>query len=300
MKRYAESDAVVKARLNRRPIVALETTIFSHLGLPTPANEVALHGCVDALAHQGVVPAVTAVLDGVATVGVDPSRYPDLLGPARKTAARELPIAVSQRWAYGATTVSASLALAAKAEIPVFATGGIGGVHRGAEETLDISADLDALARYPVVTVCAGAKSFLDLAKTLEYLETKSVAIVGFRTDTFPAFTARTSGLRLAVNTDSIDELAEIARAHLELCDGGLLVVTPVPEEHALDDHDAQTALDAALAAAAEAGVTGPAVTPFILTRVAESTGGEAVSANIALAVNNAALAGSLAVLLAG
>ena len=189
------SAEVAAAVADGRPIVAMESTIFSHLGLPSPANAEALTRCLAAVRAGGAVPAVTAVVDGVARVGIDESEHERILGPARKAAERDVPVAIAQRWPLGATTVSASVALAHAAGVSVFATGGIGGVHRGSEITGDISADLDAIARHPVVTVCAGAKAFLDLPRTLEYLETAGVPVLGWRHDDFPAFYTRSSGL---------------------------------------------------------------------------------------------------------
>ena len=200
---------VADALGTRRAVVALESTIFSHLGLPSPSNAEALHGCLAAIRDHGATPAITAVIDGVERVGLADKEHPLILGPARKAAERDLSVAVGQRWAVGATTVSASVALAARAGVKVFATGGIGGVHRGAEETGDISADLGAIARHPVVTVSAGAKAFLDLPRTLEHLEMLGVPVIGFECDEFPAFTVRSSGLPLERTVN------EIGRAHV-------------------------------------------------------------------------------------
>jgi len=293
------ADEVATAVAEQRAVVALESTIFSTLGLPAPANAAALDACIAAIRAEGAVPAITAVLDGVAVVGVAASAHERILGAARKVSERELPLAIAQRWTFGATTVAASLRLAAHAGVAVFSTGGIGGVHRGAAETGDISTDLGAIARYPVVTVCAGAKAFLDLARTLEHLEMLGVPVIGVATDTFPAFTMRSSGLPIPARVDDVDELAQIARVHWRIGGGGLLVATPIPAADALDDTVGHDALDAALAAAAAAGVRGSAVTPFVLACIAEATDGDAVAANIALAANNARLAARLATRLA-
>jgi pseudouridine-5'-phosphate glycosidase len=292
------ADEVADALGANRAVVALESTIFSHLGLPSPSNERALDDCIAAIRGHGAVPAVTAVLDGVARVGIDVREHERILGAARKMSEREIAAALAQRWVFGATTVSAALCLAARAGIRVFATGGIGGVHRGAHESGDISADLGAIARYPLVTVCAGAKSFLDLPRTLEHLETLSVPVVGFGTDEFPAFTMRTSGLRVATRVDSTAELADLVDAQRALGSTGVLVTVPVPQEHALDADVGKAALEGALEAAERAGIRGPAVTPFVLAQIAEATGGDAVAANLALAANNAAVAAQLAVAL--
>lgn len=289
------SPEIAAALADERAVVALESTIFSHLGLPSPANHEALARCLAAVRSVGAVPGVTAVLDGVARVGLSDSEHERILGPARKVAERDLPVAIGERWSFGATTVSASLALAAQVGISVFATGGIGGVHRGAELHADISADLGALARHPVVTVSAGAKSFLDLPRTLEMLETLGVTVVGYQCDEFPAFTVVSSGLMLQHRIDDIDVLARVANQQLGL-GGGMLVCTPVPASHAVDAAMMNAAIDRALAAAHQRGITGPAVTPVVLAEIAADTSGQAVRANLALAENNARVAALLAV----
>jgi pseudouridine-5'-phosphate glycosidase len=189
------SEQVRQALADRVPVVALESTIFSTLGLPVPHNAEALRRCVAAVEAGGAVPAVTAVVDGQWRVGLSGDEVERVLLGTRKVAERDLAVAAAQSWDVGVTTVSASVALAARAGIEVFATGGIGGVHRGVEVSGDVSADLDALASHPVVTVCAGAKSFLDLARTLEHLETAGVPVLGWRSADFPAFYVRSSGL---------------------------------------------------------------------------------------------------------
>lgn len=289
------TDEVKDALRNQRAVVALESTIFSNLGLPSPANREALERCLSVVRAGGAVPAVTAVLDGVARVGLEPHEHDRILGPARKVAERDLPVAIGERWAFGATTVSASLALAAAAGVRVFATGGIGGVHRGVELHGDVSADLPALARHPVVTVSAGAKSFLDLPRTLEMLETLGVPVIGFRCDEFPAFTVISSGLPVPHRVDDVAVLAAIANSRLQ-APGGMLVCTPVPTSEAIDANVMNAAIERALNDAASQGVTGPAVTPIVLAAIATATGGEAVRANLALAENNARLAAELAV----
>lgn len=289
------SPEIAAALADERAVVALESTIFSHLGLPSPANHEALARCLAAVRSVGAVPGVTAVLDGVARVGLSDSEHERILGPARKVAERDLPVAIGERWSFGATTVSASLALAAQVGISVFATGGIGGVHRGAELHADISADLGALARHPVVTVSAGAKSFLDLPRTLEMLETLGITVVGYQCDEFPAFTVVSSGLMLQHRIDDIDVLARVANQQLGL-GGGMLVCTPVPASHAVDAAMMNAAIDRALAAAHQRGITGPAVTPVVLAEIAADTSGQAVRANLALAENNARVAALLAV----
>jgi pseudouridylate synthase len=292
------SDEVRDALAARRPVVALESTIFSHLGLPSPANREALDRCRGAIRNGGAVPAVTAVLDGVARVGLDAGDDERILGEARKVAERDVAIAVAQRWELGATTVSASVALAAAAGISVFATGGIGGVHRGAESTGDVSADLDALANHPVVTVCAGAKAFLDLPRTLEYLETAGVPVLGWRHEWFPAFYTRSSGLPVPHVVGGAEEVAEVLR-HRSRERTGVLVVAPIPEAAELDAVELDGVLAAALADCDRAGIVGAAVTPFVLGRIAEATAGRSIPANLALAEHNAAVAAEVAVAVA-
>lgn len=289
------SPEVADALRTQRAVVALESTIFSNLGLPSPANGEALQRCVAAIRSHGAVPAITAVLDGIARVGIAESEHERILGAARKVAERDLAIAIGERWALGATTVSASLALAARAGIRVFATGGIGGVHRGAELHGDVSADLPALARHPVVTVSAGAKSFLDLPRTVEMLETLGVPVVGYACNEFPAFTVQSSGIPLIHRVDDVGLLARIAHTRLQF-GGGMLVCTPVPTADALDADVMSASIERALRAAANRGISGPGVTPVVLAEIASDTSGVAVRANLALAENNARLAAALAV----
>ena len=278
-------------------VVALESTIFSHLGLPSPSNYTALTQCIAAIREAGAIPAITAVLDGVARVGLEESEHERILGPARKVGEREVALAVGQRWPVGATTVSASLLLAARAGIGVFATGGIGGVHRDVHLHGDVSADLGALASHPIVTVCAGAKSFLDLPRTLEHLEMLGVPVLGLACDEFPAFTVHSSGLPIPARVDSVNELASIVRAHREMGrQGGILTCVPVPFEDSLDKSMIDAVIDDALRAANKAKIEGPKVTPFVLGAIAEATKGTSVVANLSLARNNARVAAELAV----
>lgn len=294
-------DEEVRAALDtKRPVVALESTIFSHLGLPSPANREALDRCLSAIRNTGATPAITAVIDGVARVGVGANEHDLILGPAKKVGERELALAIAQQYPFGATTVSASLLLAARAGIEVFATGGIGGVHRGVHLHGDISADLGALAAHQVVTVCAGAKSFLDLPRTLEYLETLSVPVVGISCDEFPAFTVHSSGLPIPARVETVNQLADVVRAHRTLGrPGGILACVPVPLHESLDRAMIEAVIANALAATSAAGIEGSAVTPHVLTAIAQATGGSSVRANLALAENNAQVAAELAVALA-
>jgi pseudouridine-5'-phosphate glycosidase len=292
------STEVARALGEGSPVVALESTIFSNLGLPSPANAEALRRCVAAIEREGAVAAVTAVLGGVPRVGLEADEHHLILSEARKAAERDLAVAIAQAWPFGATTVSASVALAAAAGIRVFATGGIGGVHRGAEVTGDISADLDALANHPVVTVCAGAKAFLDLARTLEYLETVGVPVLGWQHDDLPAFYTRSSGLPVPHRVETADEVASVF-THRSRPRTGVLVGVPIPAADELDPDALASVLSTALADSEAAGIVGAAVTPFVLGRIAEATDGRSIPANLALAENNAGVAARIAVALA-
>ncbi|MEM7341188.1 MAG: pseudouridine-5'-phosphate glycosidase [Actinomycetota bacterium] len=296
--RVSLSAAVAEASDAGAPIVAMESTIFSHLGLPSPHNTEALIRCLAAVTSAGATPALTAVLGGMARLGVDEADHATICGPARKVAARDIGVAIGQAWPYGATTVSASLMLAANAGVNVFATGGIGGVHRDASSSGDISADLDAIASHQVVTVSAGAKIFLDLARTLEYLETASVPVLGWQCDEFPAFHAPSSGLPVPHRVETAAEVAAIARAHWDLGGGGLLLAAPVPAAAGLPLEDLLAVSAEAEAAALAAGFSGAAVTPAVLGGLAERTDGQAVAANLALAEHNASVAARVAVAL--
>ena len=288
------STEVFEAIASGRPVVALESTIFSHLGLPSPHNADALERCTKVLRDAGVVPAITAVLDGVIRLGLRDDEHERILGPARKMAERDLAVAVAQRWDVGATTVSASVAIAAAGGVDVFATGGIGGVHRGSEVTGDVSADLDALASHPVITVCAGAKAFLDLARTLEYLETYGVPVLGWQHDWFPAFYTRSSSLPIPHRVESADEVAAIF-SNRSRERTGVLVAAPIPESDQLDQKVLDGVVSDALRDCDRAGVVGAAVTPFVLGRIAEATAGRSIPANLALAENNASVAAQIA-----
>ena len=294
------SDEVGKALRDRRPVVALESTIFSNLGLPSPANLEALTRCTAAIRNFNAVPAITVVLDGVARVGIDQTEWPLICGPAKKVGERELGTAMAAKWPVGATTVSSSLLLAARAGIKVFSTGGIGGVHRGAETTGDISSDLGAIATHNIVTVCAGAKSFLDLPRTLEYLETLSVPVIGLGCDFFPEFTVHHGDIAIPARVDTVRDLADIVRANNSLGrTSGILACVPVPERDGLSKSQMDEVTRAALKNADDLGVGGSAVTPHVLKFIAEATKDSSVRANLALAENNASVAAQLAVELA-
>src|ERR1700722_6571178 len=291
--------AVATALAAGRPVVALESTIFSQLGLPAPAHGDALRRCLAAVREGGAEPAVTAILDGKARVGLEPGEEERVLAGSRKVAERDIAVAVAQGLDVGVTTVSASVALAHAAGIEVFATGGIGGVHRGAELTGDISADLDALANHPVITVCAGAKAFLDLARTLEYLETAGVPVLGWQHDWFPAFYLRSSGLPVPHRVETARVAADVLRGRIRERTGGLLTVLTPPADE-LDPQTLNAALSAALAACEAEHISGAAVTPFVLARIEQQTSGASVPANLALAENNARVAAQVAAALVG
>jgi pseudouridine-5'-phosphate glycosidase len=289
------SAAVSEAIDSGRPVVALESTIFSNLGLPSPANEEALTRTLGAVTDAGAVPAVTAVIDGIVRVGLDEDMHERILGEATKTAERDLAAAVANRWSVGATTVSASLAIAARAGIRVFATGGIGGVHHGSAETGDVSADLGAIARYGVLTVSAGAKAFLDIPGTLEHLEMLSVPVIGYQTDEFPMFYARSSGVPVTLRLDTPEAVAALLRERLQW-GGGALLGVPIPEDAALSSTEIQGAMTNALDEASRSGVVGAAVTPFVLGQISEALEGDNIPANLALSENNARVAAEVAV----
>ncbi|TCC31100.1 pseudouridine-5'-phosphate glycosidase [Kribbella speibonae] len=292
------SDDVAQALAEHRAVVALESTIFSNLGLPAPANADALELCKQAVRDNGAVPAVAAILDGQAQLGLSPDEEKRVLQGTRKVAERDLAVALAQGWEVGVTTVSATVALAHVAGISVFATGGIGGVHRGSEHTGDVSADLDAIANHPVITVCAGAKAFLDLPRTLEYLETAGVPVLGWQHDWFPAFYTRSSGLPVPHRVDDERVVCDVLRFRARPATGVLLTV-PIPVDDEIPAARIDAVLTAALEASTQAGVVGPAVTPYVLARIEKETDGDSIPANLALAANNAAVAARIAVALA-
>ncbi len=285
---------VVNAMVASQPVVALESTLIAH-GLPFPTNLETAQRLEDVIRAEGATPATIAVLGGKLRVGLDKDELEYLARSKniRKVSRRDLPIVVA-RGGDGATTVAATMWIAARAGIDVFATGGIGGVHRG--YPFDISADLPELVRTEVAVVCAGAKSILDLPCTLEWLETWGVPVIGYGTDEFPAFYTRSSGLPVDIRVDNPLAAAEIIHARWDLeLRGGVLVVAPVPAEAALPAEEMEDAITQALAAAEEQGIRGKALTPFLLARIAEITGGASLRANIALLENNAAIAARIA-----
>ncbi len=289
------SPSVSAALEEGRPVVALESTIFSNLGLPSPANEEALERTLTAVRQAAAEPAVTAIMDGSVRVGLNDEEYERILGEATKTAERDIAAAIAQRWPVGATTVSASLAIAARAGISVFATGGIGGVHHGVQDSGDVSADLGAISRHRVLTVCAGAKAFLDIARTLEYLEMLSVPVIGYQSDDFPMFYARSSGLPAPLRLDTPEAVAALVAERLDW-GGGALLAVPVPAADALESASIRGAMGEAIDRAEAAGVSGAAVTPFVLGEISKALDGRNIPANLALSENNARVAAQVAV----
>jgi pseudouridylate synthase len=289
------SPEVREALASRTPVVALESTIIAH-GLPYPQN-LALAQEVERLVREaGAVPATIAVAGGAVRVGLDPDLLQRLARgqEVAKVSRRDL-AAVLVRGGLGATTVAATMLCAHLAGIRVFATGGIGGVHRGATLTMDVSADLAELARTPVCVVCAGAKSVLDLPLTLEVLETQGVPVLGLGTDTFPAFYTPHSGLAVPTRVSDTAEAAAVLRAHWSIGGAGVVLAVPIPEAHALPVDEIDPAIERAVALAAEVGVKGPAWTPFVLDQIRRLTGGRSVAANVALVKHNATQAAALA-----
>ena len=294
------SPEVAQARASMRPLVALESTIITH-GMPYPRNVETAREVEDAVRSAGATPATIAVIDGRFKIGLEPAeieRLGELSGGVVKASRRDLAALVARKGSAG-TTVAATMFVAELAGIEIFATGGIGGVHRGAEETFDISSDLVELARTRVAVVCAGAKSILDIEKTLEFLETQGVAIVGYRCDEFPAFFARSSGVKLDHRCDGLHDLARMIRLQREIGPGGLLIANPIPETFAMEERAVEERIAEAVAEAKEQGVGRKEATPFLLQRVVELTGGRSLEANIALIRNNAILAAQTAVELA-
>ena len=292
---------VAEAIAAGKPVVALESTIISH-GMPYPQNVETALTVEKIIREAGAVPATIAIIGGRLKAGLSPEQI-DYLGKTgagvAKASRRDLPVLVAKKQD-GATTVTTTMMIAAMAGIRVFATGGIGGVHRGAETTMDISADLEELAETPVMVICAGAKSILDLGLTLEYLETKGVTVIGYGTKELPAFYTRKSGFGVDYELDTPAELAEAFHVKRELgMRGGMLVTNPIPEQYSMDKAVIDKAIDTALAEAKANGVHGKAVTPFLLAKVKELTGGDSLSSNIQLVYNNARLAAAAAAELA-
>ncbi len=288
---------VQQALAQKKPVVALESTIISH-GMPYPQNVETAIRVEETVRKGGAVPATIAIRDGRLCVGLTTEEI-DYLGKAgtdvTKTSRRDIPFIVSTNQD-GATTVAATMIIASLAGIEFMATGGIGGVHRGVEETMDVSADLEELARTNIAVVCAGVKSVLDIGRTLEYLETLGVPIVGYQTDTVPAFYARSSGFSVDYRADDAQTIAKALHAKFSLgLDGAMLITNPVPEAFALDPQEIDATIEQALDEMNRRGITGKDTTPFLLARIADETAGSSLTTNIELVVNNARVAASIA-----
>ena len=298
MNQYLDINPEVKEAIeNGRPVVALESTIISH-GMPYPQNVETALTVEQIIRDNGAVPATIAILKGRLKAGLtrEEIEYLGKTGQAvTKASRRDLPVLVAKKMD-GATTVTTTMMIAHMAGISVFATGGIGGVHRGAENTMDISADLEELSDTPVMVICAGAKSILDLGLTLEYLETHGVPVIGYGTKELPAFYTRKSGFEVDYELDTPEELASVFKAQREMgLKGGMLVTNPIPEEYAMDYEVINRAIDKAIEESVSAGIHGKETTPFLLAKVKELTGGDSLDSNIQLVYNNAALAASTA-----
>jgi pseudouridine-5'-phosphate glycosidase len=281
-----------------QPVVALESTIISH-GMPYPRNVETAVAVADVVREAGAIPATIAILGGRLKVGLSADEIQHLGKQGTdviKCSRRDLPFVIARK-EDGATTVAATMIIAAMAGIRVFSTGGIGGVHRGAQETMDISADLEELANTNVAVVCAGIKSVLDIGRTLEYLETKGVPVVGYQTDTLPAFYTRDSGFGVDYRVDTAAEVAVAMNVKWDIgLEGGMVIAVPIPEEHALASEEIDGVIDEAITATQRQGITGKDTTPFLLARIAERTEGRSLEANIQLVKNNARVAAEIAV----
>ena len=297
---YTTTPEVAAALADGRPVVALESTIITH-GMPWPGNRDMALKVEAEIRARGAVPATIAVIDGVLRIGLDEATITALAQATgvMKLSRADLAFAIA-RGRTGATTVAATMLAADLAGISVFATGGIGGVHRGAEQSFDVSADLDELSRTPVVVVCAGAKAILDIPKTLEVLETRGVPVVAYGQDEMPAFWSRESGLKAPLRLDSAGDIAAFEKVRRDLGGhGGLLVANPIPPESEIARPVMEGHIEAALAAATAQNVSGKEVTPFLLAEIFRLTGGASLEANIALVLANARLAADIAVELA-
>ncbi len=298
MNKYLDvAPEVAEAIANGKPVVALESTIISH-GMPYPQNVETALNVEKIIRENGAVPATIAIIGGRLKAGLSPEEI-EYLGKkgteVAKASRRDLPV-LAARGEDGATTVTTTMIIANMAGIKIFATGGIGGVHRGAETTMDISADLEELAQTPVMVICAGAKSILDLGLTLEYLETKGVPVIGYGTQELPAFYTRRSGFKVDYRIDTPEDLAAAFAAARELgMKGGMLVTNPIPEQYSMDKAVIDKAIDEAIAEAKARGIHGKETTPFLLAKVKDLTGGDSLDSNIQLVYNNAALAAKTA-----
>ena len=298
MNKYLDVNPEVAAAVAEgRPVVALESTIISH-GMPYPQNVETALNVERIIRENGAVPATIAIIGGRLKAGLTPEEieYFGKKGQAIHKASRRDLAVLCARGEDGATTVTTTMIIAHMAGIRIFATGGIGGVHRGAETTMDISADLDELSQTPVMVVCAGAKSILDLGLTLEYLETKGVPVIGYGTEELPAFYTRQSGFGVDYRIDTPQELASAFKASQDMgLKGGMLVTNPIPEEYSMSPEVINAAIDQAIAECKAKGIHGKETTPFLLARVAEITGGDSLASNIRLVYNNAKVAAQTA-----
>ena len=302
LKKYLSvSPEVQEAIAAGKPVVALESTIISH-GMPYPQNVETALNVEKIIREAGAIPASIAIIKGKITVGLSPDEI-EYLGKKGlkviKASRRDLPVLLA-RGEDGATTVTTTMIGAALAGVKVFATGGIGGVHRGAETTMDISADLEELAQTPVMVICAGAKSILDLGLTLEYLETKGVPVIGYQTEELPAFYTRTSGFKVDYRMDTPKEIADAFRVKLDMgLVGGMLVTNPIPEEYSMDPEYINKNIADAIAECDRLGIKGKETTPFLLDKIQKLTGGDSLKSNIQLVFNNARLGAAVAAELA-
>ena len=290
------SKEVLNALENNLPVVALETTIISH-GMPYPKNIECALLVEQTIRENGAIPATIGIIDGEPIIGLSKEEI-EKFGKTSgicKVSRRDMPIVIAKKL-NGATTVSGTMILAAKAGIDVFVTGGIGGAHKGAQKTFDISADLEELAKTDVTVVCAGPKAILDLELTSEILETKGVPIIGYQVDKMPAFYTRTSNINVDLNASSPLEIAEIMETKKEYLNGGILVCNPVPEEYAMDEEEINNAINQAQKEAEEQNILGKEITPFLLKRIVELTKGDSLETNLKLIVNNATLGAKIAV----
>jgi pseudouridylate synthase len=294
------SPEIAAALAEKRPIVALESTIIAH-GMPFPQNVETALDVEKMVRASGAIPATIAILNGKMQVGLDENQL-EILGKsgrkALKISRRDLPFVLMRPDLVGATTVASTMIIAEKAGIPIFATGGIGGVHRGAETTFDISADLQELARTSVAVVSAGAKSILDLRLTVEYLETMGVPVLGFKTDDFPAFYTQKSGLNVDFRLETAAEIADFLQKKWQIAGlaGGVLIANPIPEKYSMPAAEIEKIIETAVKMAAENGIRGKETTPFLLKKIKDLSNGESLESNIALVLNNARLAAEISV----
>jgi len=288
---------VEKALKEKKPVIALESTIISH-GMPYPQNVETAMKVESIIREHGGVPATVGLVDGIGVVGLTPEEIEEMGKRGMsipKVSRRDLPMIMAEK-SWGATTVATTMILASMAGVEFFVTGGIGGVHRGAETTFDVSADLEELGRTNVTVICAGAKAILDLPKTLEVLETKGVSVLGYQTEELPAFYTRTSGLKVDYAIKDANDAAKIVKAKRDLgLTGGILITNPIPEQYSMDPIAINKVIDKAIVEMDEKGIKGKQCTPFLLAKIADITEGKSLAANIQLVFNNAAVGTEIA-----